>query len=78
MFSFPRVDLLLRGTPRGCCFAFFVDGNAPSLEVCEVLLDLSLLFSVAMPPPSELEVPPLKLVIHSPSEVDCWLRTRVG
>ena len=78
MFVFPWVELLSRGPPRGYCFAFFVDGNAASLEVCEDLLDLLLLLLVAMPPPSELEVHPLKLVIHSPSEVDCWLRTRAG
>ena len=57
---------------------FFADGNAASLEVCEDLLDLLLLLLAAMPPPSELEVHPLKLVIHSPSEVDCWLRTCAG
>ena len=78
MFSFLLVELLLRGPPRGCCFAFFADGNAASLEVCKDLLDLLLLLLVVMPPPSELEVHPLKLVIHSPSEVDCWLRTCVG
>ena len=78
MFVFIWVELLSRGTPRGCCFAFFVDGNAASLEVWEDLLDFLWLLLVAMSPPSELEVHPLKLVIYSPSEVDCWLRTRVG
>ena len=79
MFFFPWVDLLSRGPPRGCCFAFFVNGNADSLEVCEDMLDLLLLLLLAvMPPPSELEVHPLKLVIHSPFEVDCWLCTRAG
>ena len=78
MFSFLLVELLLRGPPWGYCFAFFADGNAASLEMCEDLLDLLLLLLVVMPPPSELEVHPLKLVIRSPSEVDCWSRTRVG
>ena len=71
MFASPWGELLLRGPPRGCCFAFFVDVNAASLEVCEDLLDLLLLLLVAMPPPSELGVHPLKVVMHSPSEVDC-------
>ena len=71
-------ELLSRGPPRSWCFAFFVDVNAASLEVCGDLLDMLLLLLVAMPPPSELEVHPPKLVIHSPSNVDCWLRTRAG
>ena len=78
MFSFLLVELLLRGPPRGCCFAFIVDVNAASLEGCKDLLGLLLLLLAATPPPSELEFHPLKLVMHSPSEVDCWLRTRVG
>ena len=78
MFSFLLVELLLRGPPRGCCFAFFADGNTAFLEVCEDPSDLLLLLLAVMPPLSELEVHPLKLVIHSPSEVDRWLRTRVG
>ena len=80
MFVFPWVELLLRGPPWGCCFAFFVDGNAASLEVCEDLLDLLLLLLLlaAVPPPSELEVHSLKLEIHSPSGVDCSLHTLAG
>ena len=70
--------LLSRRPSRGCCFAFFADGNAASLEVCKDLLDLLLLLLAAMPPPSELEVHHLKLVIHSPFEVDCSLRTCAG
>ena len=35
------------------------------------------LLLAVMPPPSELEVHPLKLVMYSPSEVNRWLRTRV-
>ena len=70
MFASPWGELLSRGPPRGCCFAFFVDVNAASLEVCKDLLDLLLLLLAVTPPPSELEVHPLKLGIHSPSEVD--------
>ena len=67
--------VIIAGTAPGVLFCVFSDGNAASLEVCEDLLDLLLLLLAAMPPPSELAVRPLKLVIHSPSEVDFWLRT---
>ena len=59
------------GRPGGVVLRFFVDVDAASLEVCKNLLGLLSLLLVATPPPSELEVHPPKLVIHSLSKVDC-------
>ena len=70
MFASLWEELFLWGPPQGCCVTFFVDVNAVYVEVCEDLLGLLLMLLAATPPLSELEVNPLKSVIHSPSDVD--------
>ena len=62
--------VIIAGTIPGVFF-FFFGVNAASLGACEEPWGLLMLLLAATPPPSELEVHPLKSVSYSPSEGDC-------